>query len=883
MLEPDDDGLDAAPIAAALARLPRLAATINGTDDDDHLIGGASSDTLHGGAGNDVLEGGGGFDTMIGGTGDDRYLVGDVGDRMIELADEGIDSIETTLGYLSLETFTVQTPHIEYLTYVGSGNFTGTGGRGTLQITGGAGNDTLRAATTLIGGAGNDTLSLGKVMEGGAGDDTIYGIPDTRSIGGAGADQFIGGVADYSALGQALVIDDGQIGRGGEAEGDRYSGTIDIIGSRYGDTIVRIAEGGTLFGGEGNDDLTGTSRTTLGGGAGDDVLRSTGGSNVLLGGDGIDTASYAAASSGRTLSLALADNPPGVTFRRDQITDVENLVGTGFDDTLKGSGADNLIDGGGGTDVIVLSGTLADYAVDARDGGYLVSDRRDARPDGNDTLLGVELLRFADGTTMAIGALVNVAPVAIDDLAAVAEAGIDVEGLSEASGNVLANDDDANLSVAGFGESLTLAVGQSTVIEGLYGTLMLSPDGSYRYRLDDLRPATGDLRAGQTTDDVFSYTVVDARGLSATAKLNVTVTGASDTAAVADLLQVTRGEGAMVAIAALLTNDSAGAGARITVSGAIGASVRQVGDDLLIQVNGAGGSFDYVVTAVNGETATGHVDIATVAAKRVTKLVADPSAAAVDFVGREAKDALTGGAGYDRLVGNGGDDRLVGGAGDDRLDGGAGADKMSGGLGDDRYLVDHARDLVTERSDEGIDTVVASMDYRLRSYVENLDLADGVIRGTGNSAANTITGNDAANVLSGAAGADVLVGGAGDDVLFGDGGRDALTGGTGADRFMFRAGETGATLTTADRIADFTTADGDRLSLAAIDAVAATPGDDRFAFIGSAAFGGVAGELRYVFVGSGTLIEGDTDGDGRADMAIRLSGNVMLSASDFVL
>ncbi|HEX9946101.1 MAG TPA: RTX toxin, partial [Allosphingosinicella sp.] len=58
-----------------------------------------------------------------------------------------------------------------------------------------------------------------------------------------------------------------------------------------------------------------------------------------------------------------------------------------------------------------------------------------------------------------------------------------------------------------------------------------------------------------------------------------------------------------------------------------------------------------------------------------------------------------------------------------------------------------------------------------------------------------------------------------------------------------------------------------------------------FAWIGSAAFTGSAGQLR-AFEQSGTwFVEGDTDGDGSADLviALTLQGTAPLGAGDFLL
>jgi Ca2+-binding RTX toxin-like protein len=154
------------------------------------------------------------------------------------------------------------------------------------------------------------------------------------------------------------------------------------------------------------------------------------------------------------------------------------------------------------------------------------------------------------------------------------------------------------------------------------------------------------------------------------------------------------------------------------------------------------------------------------------------------------------------ITGNMLDNRLEGLAGDDYLDGSGGADVMLGGPGNDGYFVDNRGDLVIELAGEGIDTVESIIDFTLPEHVENLVLLLGATTGIGNDQANRITGNDGKNSLSGGAGNDVLIGG---------GGRDRLEGGPGADRFVWQEAADGA-----DRILDFSPAEGDRLDFRGI-------------------------------------------------------------------
>jgi len=132
------------------------------------------------------------------------------------------------------------------------------------------------------------------------------------------------------------------------------------------------------------------------------------------------------------------------------------------------------------------------------------------------------------------------------------------------------------------------------------------------------------------------------------------------------------------------------------------------------------------------------------------------------------RDSILGLGGNDTLLGFAGNDILNGGTGNDSLDGGIGADRLIGAQGNDTYIVDNTGDYTIELTNQGIDTVFASINWTLADNLENLTLQGSAINGTGNSLNNTITGNAANNILDGGVGADVLIGGAGDDIYIFD-------------------------------------------------------------------------------------------------------------------
>ena len=265
---------------------------------------------------------------------------------------------------------------------------------------------------------------------------------------------------------------------------------------------------------------------------------------------------------------------------------------------------------------------------------------------------------------------------------------------------------------------------------------------------------------------------------------------------------------------------------------------------------------------------------------------------ASDADGGDGNDVLKGSGRDDVLGGGAGDDIVRGGPGSDRIDGGTGGDEMRGGGGHDRYYVDSPDDRVLEGARAGVDHVRASIDYTLAANVEILTLAGAARAGTGNTLVNTIFGADGADTLSGLAGDDILRGknahdeldgGDGNDLLDGGVGKDTMTGGSGRDTFQFRDGDFGATRAAADVITDFSRTANDKVQLNLVDANTIAVGDQAFRWIGNGAFTGVAGQLHYAHAGGNTYVEGDTNGDGVADIVIALTGTINLAAADFVL
>ncbi|MGH6767885.1 MAG: choice-of-anchor L domain-containing protein [Xanthobacteraceae bacterium] len=279
------------------------------------------------------------------------------------------------------------------------------------------------------------------------------------------------------------------------------------------------------------------------------------------------------------------------------------------------------------------------------------------------------------------------------------------------------------------------------------------------------------------------------------------------------------------------------------------------------------------------------------------------------FVGANNKaDAFAGLGGNDKISGLAGNDRLFGNAGNDVLDGGLGSDQLFGGTGNDTFIINSTGDRLQDAG--GVDQVRSFITKTLASEFEKLALLGSkAINGTGNALGNAITGNSAKNVLNGVSGNDtlqggsgndtliggtgndILIGGAGSDKLTGGRGRDTMTGGAGADDFDYNlVSDTGRTSSTRDIIRDFTHRVDD-IDLASIDANGSAAGSGAFKFLAAEGgrFTGAKGQLRWDQQNSSgtandkTIVEGDINGDKKADFQIQLAGLKTLSAVDFIL
>jgi Ca2+-binding RTX toxin-like protein len=224
------------------------------------------------------------------------------------------------------------------------------------------------------------------------------------------------------------------------------------------DTLVGTVSNETINGLGGNDIILGLAgNDTLIGGSGNDTLDGGAGNDVLTGGDGIDTASYASATAGVTVSLALAKAQNTVGAGSDTLTTIENLTGSGFNDTLTGSSSANTINGGAGNDTLD-GGTGNDSLTGgAGDDTFIVDSSTDIVVEGGSA--GTDLVLSSAATYTLSN---NVENLTLTGSAA-------INGTGNIGNNILTGNSAANRISGGGGNDTIFGGGGNDTLEGAAG------------------------------------------------------------------------------------------------------------------------------------------------------------------------------------------------------------------------------------------------------------------------------------------------------------------------------------------------------------------------------------------------------------------------------
>jgi len=578
-------------------------------------------------------------------------------------------------------------------------------GVGDDIIAGGTGND------TLMGGPGDDTY----VFNIGDGVDTI---DDMSLPGGTNTLEFGAGIhpADLSLdLGSLLM----RIGTDGDAlhlsnfDPNNVLGPRTIETFRFADGTVLpydqlVQRGFDLTGTDGNDSIAGTNLvdriTAL---AGDDTLAGGRGNDVLTGGSGDDTYLFNIGDGSDTIDDTV-------------LLGVGNRIrfGTGISQNdlifTQDEAAHTLTIhvGTGGADRLVLA---------------------DFDPRGMNGSLVVSALEFADGNVVNLidfyppnhAPMVTV-PTADQTAAEDSPFFFTIPSTTFTDPDQFHGDELSYEATLATGSPLPAWLGFDPITGTFSGT-----------------PGTGDagvLQLAVTATDQGHLSATDFFTLSISGPLPQTLVGTLEN----DMLTSGRGDDTLRGLAG---NDQ--------LNGGLGHDLLDGGSGTDTMRGGIGN--DTYVVDVAGDVVTELIDEGTDTVQ--TSLLTYTLGVNVENL------ALTG-TGPSTGIGNALHNQLTGNSGANLLDGKAGADTMVGGRGNDAYVVDQTDDVVTEATNEGLDTIFSSLTYSLGANVENLVLTgSAAIDGTGNDFNNTLTGNSAANVLVGLEGNDTYVISGGDTVV----------------------------------------------------------------------------------------------------------------------
>ncbi|XWK86427.1 MAG: hypothetical protein U7127_19695 [Phormidium sp.] len=634
---------------------------IFGEEGNDHLLGGFGDDKISGASGEDNIEGNGGNDILSGGNGNDNISGGDDSDRIY--GDDGSDNI--------------------------------TGDNGADYIQGNTGDDTISGGNdsdTISGGENNDRIS------GDDGTDILYGNDGDDSLeGNLGNDTLYGGIGTDTLLGN---------------EGD------DKLYGNQGQDILK--------GGEGADEIYG--------GKGEDSIWGEIGFDTIDGGAGSDTIDYSTSPSGVVVNInenrdynneqnpGIFDLEPNFEIDAgtgldgygtvDKLRNLENIIGTAFNDILIGNSADNHIQAGAGNDLIISS--KGDDIYEGQDGIDAISFRRDI--DGVYVELKEGYAKDGFEGLDTISQIENVVGSENDD--------------------EIYADDNANTITGGRGDDIINGRGNNDLIFGegdqdlIYGEAgedtLFGNDGN-----DILDGGLGNdtLSGGEGNDQLLGQAGND------------TLDGGedNDTLSGGDNEDILFGQTGADSLVGGTGNDSLNGGedndrlygeaGNDTLDAGLGNDVLSGGDDddtLLGQAGDdkqdGGNGNDFLDAGEGNDTLRGGNNNDTLIGGTGEDLLTGGDGNDRLF-GNEDRDILSGGNGddyldggteSDRIFGDDGNDTLFGQSGENTLNGGAGNDNINGGLnqdtligqtGDDTFTGGGDRDLIVVKLAEGSDVI----------------------------------------------------------------------------------------------------------------------------------------------------------------------------------
>jgi Ca2+-binding RTX toxin-like protein len=257
-------------------------------------------------------------------------------------------------------------------------------------VVGSDGDDVLRGKggeDVIVARGGNDQIFTGEgqdrvcagdgddLVDTGGGEDRVQASFGADTVnGGRGRDRLLAGDGDDVILGGA----GGELAKGG-------GGNDRIYGELQDDELLGGDGADVLVGSQGSDDLSGEE--------GDDWLRGDTQNDSYSGGGGLDWASFATATppegqgiDEKGVTLNLSSREVDGEDSEEEITDVENVVGSPFEDTLIGPGG-RVVGLASPLDNCQAFG-VTECNADPRTGGEAVALVEGSAPDPGLVLLG---------------------------------------------------------------------------------------------------------------------------------------------------------------------------------------------------------------------------------------------------------------------------------------------------------------------------------------------------------------------------------------------------------------------------------------------------------------------------------------------------------------
>ena len=616
------------------------------------------------------------------------------------------------------------------------------------------------AQETLIADSGNDTLTGGKGNDtfiGGSGNDTMNG--------GSGNNTFIAG-----------------------------SGSDQMQGSSGNDSFVAGAGNDLMYGGGGND--------TFVGGAGNDTMDAQGGSALYIGGSGFDVMGnsnfFSGSTQGHTIdangnavgSTYVVGTGGAVIYSSNYSNTYELAVGDGSD-TIVGVGdgivpwdwwdtpnsnVNNVLQFGAGVTASSLTAEVkgADLILHYSPTDSVVLDRWFTERQHQ-----VQTLRFADGSTVDFGTLLNTLTVTIAATNGQALGfGLRETLIADSGNDTLVGGNGSDTFIGGAGNDVMLGgIGNDSFVAGAGNDVMYGGGGNDTF-IGGAGNDTMDAQGGSAlyiggkgfnvmgNADFYSTTTqghtIDANG-NAVGSTYVVGTGGAViySSNYSNIYELSLGDGSDTIIgvgANFQSTNTSGAqlnrsinnivqfGQGVTLSDV---SVEARGADLIVHYSSTDSLLlDGWFTEQVHQVQTlqffdgSEIDFATfldglsISSTVKSDLVYGIGAHEY-LVADDANDTLIGGAGDDTFVGGAGRDSMVGGSGNNVFIAGTGTDTMNGGAGSNLFVAGSGNDLMAGGGGVntyqigiggGVDTIVTGNNHQ--DYLQLQGVVESVSYGT---------------------------------------------------------------------------------------------------------------------------------------------------------